>query len=173
MKLLKLLFCLAALALAAGAQGQRTLCLFFDLNSMSAPDQLRAQENAIKFVQEQMAPSDRVTVMTFGSEVKVVQDFSSDREALIATLRGIPPSAASAAAAGDVDARLQAIQSVSTMLAAVPGKKALIFFSDGISKSGIDNQDQLKATVNAAVRANVAIYTVDARTAGIIDLPQR
>jgi hypothetical protein len=55
----------------------------------------------------------------------------------------------------------------------VPGKKAIIFFSDGISKPSLDSSDQLKAAVNAAVRANVAIYPVDARGLGTPNLPQR
>ena len=43
-----------------------------------------------------------------------------------------------------------------------PEKKALIYFSSGIPKTGVENQSQLRATVNAAVRANVAFYPVDA-----------
>src|SRR5262249_49232736 len=42
-------------------------------------------------------------------------------------------------------------------------KKALIYFSSGTEKTGIENQSQLKATVNAAVRSNVSFYPVDAR----------
>ena len=38
-----------------------------------------------------------------------------------------------------------------------------------ISKTGVENQSQIKATVNAAVRANVAFYPVDAR--GLTALP--
>lgn len=44
-----------------------------------------------------------------------------------------------------------------------PEKKALIYFSSGVSKTGVDNQSQLQSTVNAAVRANVAFYPIDAR----------
>jgi len=164
MKLPKLLFCLAVFALMAGAQDRRSLCLLFDLNSMSAPEQLRAQEAAIKFVEEQMKPSDVVTVMTFTTELKVVLDFSGDRDILIAALHEIVPATASANATGDVSSRLQAIQNAATMLEAVPGKKALILFSNASSSIGADNQAQLKATVNTAVRANVAIYPVDATT---------
>jgi VWFA-related protein len=149
----------------AGAQDRRSLCLLFDLNSMSAPEQLRAQENAIKIVEERTNPFDVVTVMTFTSELKVVQEFSGDRDILIAALRQIVPSSASTAnTAGDVNRRLQAIQNAATILEAVPGKKTLIYFSNGISRTGADNQTQLKATVNAAVRANVSIYPVDATT---------
>ncbi len=32
-----------------------------------------------------------------------------------------------------------------------------------MEKTGVDNQSQLRATVNAAVRANVAFYPIDAR----------
>ncbi len=164
MKLLKLLFGLAALALVAGAQDHRSIAIFFDLNSLSAPDQLRAQESAVKFVQEQMTPSDLVSIMTFSTEVKVVQDFSGDRDVLIAALRSILPATAPAAVP-NANSELQAIQNAATMLAPIPGKKALIYFSNGVSRPGAndpDNQEQLRTTINAAVRANVAIYSVDA-----------
>ncbi len=79
--------------------------------------------------------------MTFTNEVKVVQDFSGDREVLLAALRGIIPSPA--AAASDANSELQALQNVAMMLEPIPGKKALIYFSNGVSRSGAD---QLKAT---------------------------
>jgi len=162
MKLPKLLLCLSVFALMAGAQDRRSLCLFFDLNSMSAPDQLRAQQAAIKFVEEQMKPSDVVAVMTFTSELRVVQDFSGDHDILIAALRKIVPSAADAAI--DVNSRLQAVQNAAAILEAVPGKKSIIYFSTGTSLAGASNQAQLKAAVNAAVRANASLYPVDATT---------
>ena len=49
------------------------------------------------------------------------------------------------------------------MLAALPEKKALIYFAGGVSKTGVDNQAQLEASINAAVKANVAIYPIDTR----------
>src|SRR5262249_46084604 len=36
-------------------------------------------------------------------------------------------------------------------------------FAGGLSKTGVDNQAQLEASVNAAVKANVAIFPVDTR----------
>ena len=55
------------------------------------------------------------------------------------------------------------IEKASRMLAALPEKKALIYFSAGVSKTGVDNQAQLEASINAAVKSNVAIYPIDAR----------
>jgi hypothetical protein len=45
----------------------------------------------------------------------------------------------------------------------IPQKKSLIYFSNGITQSGVDNQSALRAATAAAVRANVAIYPVDVR----------
>lgn len=162
MKLLKLLLCLAACALLVAAQDHRSLCLFFDLN-MSAPDQLRAQEAAIKFVEERTAPSDRVTLMTFTTEVKVVQDFTGDRDLLVAALGKIAPYTASTPANRDSASRLQALQTAATMLSATPGKKQLVYFSTPDSRPIDGDLDRVMATVAAAVRANVAFYAVDIR----------
>ena len=55
------------------------------------------------------------------------------------------------------------IEQASRMLSALPEKKALIYFAAGVSKTGIDNQAQLEASINAAVKANLAIYPIDTR----------
>jgi hypothetical protein len=54
-------------------------------------------------------------------------------------------------------------------LSVVDGKKALIDFTTGVNLRGADNQAQLRATLNAARRASVAFYPVDAR--GLVALP--
>src|SRR6185295_2526361 len=63
----------------------------------------------------------------------------------------------------NTDKKLAALESAVKMLASLPEKKALVYFASGMSKTGIDNQAQLRATVNAAIRSNVAFYPVDAR----------
>jgi hypothetical protein len=42
-------------------------------------------------------------------------------------------------------------------------KKSLIYFSSGMDRTGIENQSELRAAINAAVRSNLAIYTMDLR----------
>jgi VWFA-related protein len=61
------------------------------------------------------------------------------------------------------DVRLRALKTLAEALAPIQQKKAIIYFSSGMQRSGTDNQVELRAAVNAAVRANVAIYPVDAR----------
>ncbi len=61
------------------------------------------------------------------------------------------------------DVRLRAIQTLAEALQPIQQKKAILYFSSGLQRSGTDNQVALRAAVNAAVRANAAIYPVDAR----------
>ena len=63
----------------------------------------------------------------------------------------------------NTDRQLSALQTAVTLLRPLPEQKSLIFFASGLRLNGTDNQAQLRATVNAAIRANVAIHTIDAR----------
>jgi VWFA-related protein len=63
----------------------------------------------------------------------------------------------------NTDRRLEALRSVAEKLAHVQQKKSLIYFSSGMDRTGIENQSELRAAVNAAVRSNMAFYTMDMR----------
>ncbi len=69
----------------------------------------------------------------------------------------------------NTDEKLAAIQSLAQMLQDVPGRKLVIHFSSGIERTGLENEAQLRATVDAANRSNVSLYTMDAR--GLVALP--
>jgi VWFA-related protein len=177
MKLTRLVLCTSSLALALNAQtpaqvrqvppssGPRMMSMLFDLNSMDAAMQSRALENAVKFIQEQATPADLVSVMTYTTKLNVLQDFTDNHDSLLAAIRSIIPG--DIADARDpilaTDAQLTAIQDAVKQLAAYPERKAMLYFSSGIPRNGIDNQAQLRAVTNAAIRANVSIYSVDSR----------
>ena len=55
------------------------------------------------------------------------------------------------------------MRSVAEKLSHLQQKKSLIYFSSGMDRTGIENQSELRAATNAAVRANMAIYTMDLR----------
>jgi VWFA-related protein len=61
------------------------------------------------------------------------------------------------------DVRLRALKTIADALQPIQQKKAIIYFSSGMQRTGTDNQVELRAAVNAAVRANTAIYPVDSR----------
>ncbi|MCP5111520.1 MAG: VWA domain-containing protein, partial [bacterium] len=63
----------------------------------------------------------------------------------------------------NTDCKLSALQTATTMLASLPEKKALVYFSSGVGRTGVENESQLRATINAAVKSNVSFYPIDAR----------
>jgi VWFA-related protein len=168
-------------------QSRRLLALYFDMTAMEPEDQQRALIAAEKFIRTQMTPADMISIMRFaGGSVDVLQDFTADRNRLLSILQTMivgegqgsadsiddSSSADTGAAFGqddsefnifNTDRQLSALQTASKMLAGMNEKKALIYFASGLRLNGVDNQAQLHATVDAAVRAGVTFWPVDAR----------
>jgi VWFA-related protein len=163
---------------------RRLLVLYFDLTSMGQQDLLRAYNAARTFVTTRMTTSDLVSVIAFqGAGVRVMQDFTDDRPKLLAAVEtlafgndaggnGIPTGLEPGTAFGqddpefqifNTDRQLSALQTAIEMLRPLAEQKALIYFASGLQLNGVNNQAQLRATTNAALRANVAIYPVDSR----------
>lgn len=165
---------------------RRLLVLYFDWGSLPPADQVRAKEAAGKFIREQMTPADLVSVVSFSSKLKVDQEFTSDKDLLLELIRKFQSGVMSELAADNTedadasedaafaadetefnifntDRKLSALEDTARRLGALPEKKAIIYFSSGVSRTGAQNESQLRATINAAVRANVSFYPVDVR----------
>jgi len=165
---------------------RRLMVLFFDMTSMPIQDQKRAQTAALKFLQTQMKPADLIAIMTFSSDIKVVEDFTDNRDQLEKDIRGLivgegqgfeisnaDNSASDTGAAFqqddtefnifNTDRQLSALETAVKLLGSLNEKKSLVYFTSGIQRNGLDNQAQLRSTENAAIRANVSIYAIDAR----------
>jgi VWFA-related protein len=177
----------AAASTAVRHQDKRLVGLFFDFSNMPQADQLRARDAAVDFITKQMTSSDMVSIMAYGNRFDVLEDFTDDRDRLLSRLKkmatgegsGLADVAATSADASDdsgtfvaddtefnvfnTDRKLTALEDATKKLAAFPEKKALIYFASGLTLTGLENQSQLRATVNSAVRANVSFYPVDAR----------
>ena len=167
---------------------RRLIILFFDLSAME-PDEIdHAVTSAEHYVDTQMAPADLVAIVSLGSSLLVNQDFTSDHALLTKQLQAFnagsgqgfeegttgstegTPDTGQPFTADDTeynifntDRRLEALRSVAEKLSHVQQKKSLIYFSSGMDRTGIENQSELRAAINAAVRSNMAIYTMDMR----------
>ena len=186
-------------------QDRRLTVLFFDVTSMQPDDLIRALQSAQTFVEKRLTPADLVAVASYTSNLRVLQDFTNDRDALAKAIKGILTGeessnlsaggtvgeAGGTNAAGEeivtqdvsaaftpdetefnifnTDQKLAAIESLSRMLRALPGRKSVIHFSSGVERTGSENQAQLRATIDAANQANVSLYTMDTR--GLLALP--
>jgi len=165
----------------------RLLAMYFDMSAMRPGDQLRALDAAQKFIRTQITAVDMVAIMRYsGGAVDVLQDFTADRNRLLSILEtmvvgegqgevdSIQDASASdnGAAFGqddsefnifNTDRQLSALQTAANMLSQISEKKALLYFASGLHLNGLDNQAQLRATVDSAVRSGVAFWPIDAR----------
>ncbi len=196
----------------------RLIVMFFDLSTLQDDDTDRAVEAAQKYINTQMQPADLVALVSFSTALKMDQDFTSNKQALLhglAKYNGTDQTAfgngATSSTTGssttnttttntsttsttttgstngtsddgssfvaddteynnlNTDRELYAIRQIAQSLERVPQRKSMLYFSGGLSRNGIENQASLRAATNAAAKANLAIYSVDAR--GLQALP--
>src|ERR1700733_2798827 len=165
----------------------RLLALYFDMTALPPADEMRALTAAEQFVRTQLTTVDLVSIMRYnGGSVDILQDFTADRDRLLSILETMvvgegqgsadsvddSSSADTGAAFGqddsefnvfNTDRQLSALQTAAHMLGQVSEKKSLIYFASGMRLQGIDNQAQMHATADTAIKSGVAIWTVDAR----------
>jgi VWFA-related protein len=168
-------------------KNRRLLALYFDMSAMRPADQMRAMGAAEQFIRTQMTTVDLVSIMRYNSaSVDILQDFTSDRNKLLSILQTMivgegqdsaedvddASSADTGAAFGqddsefnifNTDRQLSALETAAKMLGQVAEKKSLIYFAGGLRLNGVDNQAQLHATVDAAIKAGVSFWPIDAR----------
>src|SRR6202522_1401158 len=168
-------------------KNRRLLALYFDMTAMRPADQLRALSAAEQFIRTQLTTVDLVAILRYQcGSVDILQDFTSDRNKLLSILETMivgegqgsaetiddASSADTGAAFGqddsefnvfNTDRQLSALETAAKMLGQLNEKKSLIYFASGLRLNGIDNQAQLHATVDAAIRAGVSFWPIDAR----------
>ena len=168
-------------------RNHRLIVIFFDLISMQPEDLERAVEAAKQYVNTKMGPADLVALVSLATAVTLDQDFTTDKKALLAgldrysgiegqgfqlgneggTTNGTADTSADFTAdesefnALNTDRELYAIQTIAQSLSRINQKKAMLYFSGGLTRQGIENQASLRAATNAAVRSNLSIYSVD------------
>jgi len=165
----------------------RLLALYFDMTAMPPTDQLRSLIAAEKFVRQNMTSADLVSIMRYsGSSVDILQDFTDDRNRILSILETMvvgegqgdtesssdDSTADTGAAFGQddsefniftTDRQLSALQTAAEALSRLSEKKQLIYFASGLNLNGLDNQAQLHATEEAALKAGVSFWPIDAR----------
>jgi VWFA-related protein len=177
----------AVVAKPEDLRNHRLIVMFFDLISMQPEDLDRSVTAAREFLRDKMQPSDLVALVSLGDTLKVDQDFTADKDALnneVGVYNGTEGQGFQQGATANTnqvedasgytpdeseynnlntDRELFALKAVAKSLEKITEKKSLLYFSGGIQRNGIENQASLRAAVNAAVRANLAIYSVDTR----------
>jgi VWFA-related protein len=170
------------------ARDRRLILLFFDFSGMD-PEQIdRGVDSAKKFIQDKMLPADMIALVSLSTNMRVDLDFTDDKKKVLSSLSAYSSSQGQGYDAGaegssegqaetggsftpddtdyntfTADRKLLALQSIMQSLGKISQKKSIIYFSNGITQSGVDNQSALRAATAAAVKANVSIYPLDVR----------
>jgi VWFA-related protein len=172
-------------------EGKRLMILFFDLSALDNETLMRSMEGAREFIEKQTGPQDLIAIATYQSNLSLDQDLTNDRAVLLKTIERLNSEASGDTEAEDLsdasssddvfvpdsvqfnifntDRRLAALESLAKMYREFPERKSLIYFSGGVSTTGIENNAQIRSTVDSANRSNMTIYTVDTR--GLQALP--
>jgi VWFA-related protein len=170
------------------ARDRRLMLLFFDFSGMEPEDIERSVNAAKKFVQTRMQPADMIAMVSLATNMRIDLDFSDDKTKVLSVLNsytsgqgqgfdnGLTGSSEGATETSgaftaddtdyntfNADRKLLALQAIMQSLGKISQKKAIIYFSNGISQNGVDNQSALRAATASAVKANVSIYPVDIR----------
>jgi len=168
-------------------KNRRLLALYFDMTALPPSDQMRSLSAAEQFIRTQMTTADMIAILRYqGGSVDILQDFTEDRIRLLSILETMVVGEGQGSAAnvddsstGDTgaafgqddsqfnvfntDRQLSALETAARMLGRVNEKKSLLYFASGLRLNGIDNQAQLHATVDMAIKSGVSIWTIDAR----------
>ncbi len=168
-------------------RNHRLIVMFFDLTSMQPEDLERSVDAAQAFLRTRMQPADLVALVSLGDTLNVDQDFTADKNALINEVGAYNGTEGQGFTQGansntnqvedttaytpdeseyndlNTDRELFALRAISQSLAKINEKKSLLYFSGGISRDGIENEASLRSAINSAVRADLAIYSVDTR----------
>ncbi len=172
-------------------EDKRLMILFFDMSSLSTEDLDRSLNTAVDFVTSKASQHDLIGIATYSSSLQLVQDLTNDRGVLLDTLKSLNPTETGETAEEEssedetsedvyvpdsvqfnifnTDRRLSAIESLAKTYREFPERKSVIFFSGGITTTGVENQAQIRATVDASNQANMSIYAVDSR--GLVAMP--
>lgn len=132
-----------------------TLVLMIDTSSSTRFQLDEIQDAAIAFI-NQLQPADRVMVVTFDDNIRVLTDFTSDRGQLRDAIHRTRP--------GQGTRLYDAVDMmINQKLAAVPGRKAIVLFTDGVDTTS--KHATYESTVRDAEELDAMIFPVQYDTA--------
>jgi VWFA-related protein len=168
---------------------RRLIVLFFDLSSMQPEDITRSVDAAKDYINNHMAPADMAATVSLVSGLSMDQDFTNDKQALLAAVSKYDATEGSGYANGsegggtdgtadnsssfvaddsefnalNTDRELYAIRTICKSMEKVEQKKSMLYFSGGLTRQGIENQASIRSATNECVKADTALYAVDTR----------
>jgi VWFA-related protein len=150
---------------ATASSRQRYLVLFFA--GMDATDRIAARQAVSGFVDAYAQENRLMSVVNYNGGLRINQNFTDDATKLKAAVN---LAIASEGASGRDDGgsgvdTIRSLGSLARNLAALPGRKMIVFVSGGLSQSSV-LRAQITTAIDACNKSDVAVYPVDVRPLG-------
>jgi VWFA-related protein len=149
--------------------------VIIDIANLSIPDQMYLYYELNKFFKEQPLGQPLAIYLRAGNGCFLVQNFTSDRELLLAALRKaiprIPPTGR------EYLSDLETMYQIAGQLSQLPGRKNVLWFSGGSTLYLRENAELFddpaawRSLYDALDQERIAVYPIDAR--GLINPPPR
>ena len=140
---------------------QRYLVLFFA--AMEPAERITARRAVSGFIDANADENRLMAVVNYSGGLRISQNFTPDATRLKAAVNTALSSEAVSGAAdsGELDT-IRALGRLAGNLAALPGRKAIVFVSGGISQFSVQKAE-LTAAIDACNKSDVAVYPIDLR----------
>jgi VWFA-related protein len=140
---------------------QRYLVLFFA--RMEPAERIVARRAVSGFIDANAEEDRLMAVVNYSGGLRIGQNFTGDATRLKAAVNG---ALSSEAVSGEADSgaldTIRALGNLAAGLSVLPGRKAIVFVSGGISQSSVQKAE-LKAAIDACNKSDVAVYPIDVR----------
>ena len=151
----------------------RYMVIFFDCVFMRPESQMYERDQGVRFVESTASLNRLMAVMNFDGDLHLDQDFTANGNLLKKAIEmprfspfagGPGTPTITSRTQGDIafHAEMRALRNVAKMLGRAPGRKTMLYLSNGISGTP-DRMAEFNDTVNALNQANVGVYTFAAR----------
>jgi VWFA-related protein len=138
--------------LASSQDEPLDLTLVMDTSGSMAGAAMDSAKDAAQALVQELAPADRVAVISFSDQVMVVQDYTADRALVMSAIEGLVAQGNTALYQATTVAAFKAVSSEAT-------RKAVVLLSDGADFGGASAATREEA-VNAAGNVGVPYFTI-------------
>ncbi|MBN1568847.1 MAG: VWA domain-containing protein [Acidobacteria bacterium] len=145
----------------------KTVAIIFDDSAISPQYIKTSRDTAERFVRERMRPQDLFAVAQYDMSMKILQNFTSDRELVLAAIR--KPAASIAGNALYFENLLRSLDAICLAMAPIKGQKSVLVYSQSGFSYGYSTPTlgaTYNKTLHTAKRSNVVFYTLSPETLG-------
>lgn len=138
----------------------KTVLIIFDDSSIMPQYINSARLSAQKFVQENMRPQDLFAVAEFGMSMKVLQNFTNNRDEILKAVG--QPAGSAMGGSSYFENLLRALEQINYSIAPIRGPKTIMIYWQPTTGGNSEIiQTLYRKTIASAQKANVVFFTVD------------